>query len=282
MGLLLGMMIGMSMGFGLGLVVFALFLFPAGHFGRRDSSKMKEIDQEVATFIRSLGAIAGATKSTLGAALGHMDLRSLGSLAPHVERLHTRVVSQLPMGLSWRRFQAETGNELLRRSSEMLIDGVELGGRPEEIGEIASSYATAVSELREMRVLTSSSFSFLVIPMHAAMTGLLLFILAIITGFNDKLTEVAAELVADGQGSTEALTGAGGLGGFSQAESFGLISGMITFVIIVLTVSNALAAKFASGGSNMKIASQLSVMCLISGINMIIVPTVAGGLISGA
>ena len=206
----------------------------------------------------------------------------MGSLAPHVERLHTRVVSQLPMGLSWRRFQAETGNELLRRSSEMLIDGVELGGRPEEIGEIASSYATAVSELREMRTLTSSSFSFLVIPMHAAMTGLLLFILAIITGFNDKLTEVASELVSDGQGSTEALTGAGGLGGFSQGESFGLISGMITFVIIVLTVSNALAAKFASGGSNMKIASQLSVMCLISGVNMVMIPNVAGGLIGGA
>jgi archaellum biogenesis protein FlaJ (TadC family) len=66
------------------------------------------------------------------------------------------------------------------------------------------------------------------------------------------------------------------------SQNLTLITAMITMVILVLTVANALAPKFAAGGNNLKIAGTLSTMSLISGFNMIVVPIVGGRLLGGA
>ena len=198
----------------------------------------------------------------------------MGRLEPYIHRLQVRLANDLPTDLCWRRFQEETGCELMKRSSEMLIDGVEMGGKPEEVGEIASGYASAITELRELRHLTASSFGFLIIPMHAAMTGLLLFILAIITGFNDMLGAVAADVGDAGGGA--------GLGGFEATEGLAIIGVMITLVILTLTVANALVSKFAAGGHNLKIAWGLTITSFISGFNMLIIPKAAASLMGSA
>ena len=162
--------------------------------------------------------------------------------------------------------------------SEMLVDGVEMGANGEEVGDIASTYATNVASLRQTRKLTSSSFSFLIIPMHTAMTALLLFILTIVSTFDAKLQEVAEGIV--GETSSAGAASLPGLNMF-QAQDLTLTTAMITMVILVLTVSNALASKFADGGHNLKISFSLSLMCLISGVNMILVPRVGGALLAG-
>ena len=263
------------------LVVIGLALFPVGYLARRDDRKVRKIDEEVATFTRSLGAVAGATGSTLSSALNNINPASLGTLRPYVERLRTRLSHQMSNALSWQRFKEETGNELLRRSSDMLVDGVELGADAEECGEIASGYATRVAELREMRALTANSFGFLIIPLHAAMSGLMLFILQIIIIFNAQLTEVTADIIGT-PGGEAAISGVPPGMNIFASQNLTLISSMITIVILVLTVSNALASKFASGGNNLKIASTLSITCLISGGNMLLIPPVASRLLGGA
>lgn len=275
LGLLLALGVGFLFGIGYALVALSIFLFPTGFFARRDDSNISGIDEEVPTFIRSLGTIAGTTNSTLSSALRNLDLESMGSLEPHVLRLRSRLSSELPADLTWERFKTEVGNELLKRSTEMLVDGVEMGANGEEVGDIASSYASTVASLRQTRKLTSSSFAFLIIPMHTAMTGLLLFILQIVTTFDEKLKEVAT-----GMGG-ESLTSIPGLDMF-QSQDLTLTTGMITMVILVLTVANALASKFAAGGHNLTIAFSLSLMCMISGINMIVVPQVGGALLGAA
>ena len=272
MGLMLGLTAGLVWGVGFGLLALGAFLFPIGYYANRDDQRVRAIDQEVPTFIRSLGSIAGTTNTTLGSALNHLDLQSMGSLEPHIMRLRTRVRSELPAEMSWERFKTDSGNELLRRSTEMMVDGVEMGGNGEEIGEIASSYATTVSESRQVRLMAASTFSFLVIPMHAAMTALLLFILQIVHTFDEKLFEVAAGAGASATGSIPGLD-------IFKSQDLTLITAVITMVILVLTAANALAPKFAAGGHSLKIASTLSIMCFISGVNMILVPKVAGSLL---
>ena len=129
-GLMLAMVIGLVYGIGPALVCFAIFLFPAGFMARRDDKKVTAIDKEVASFVRSLGTIAGAKGTTLSSALNSLDIAPLESLQPHLLRLRTRLASQLPGRLSWERFKTDTGNELLRRSTDMLVDGVEMGAAP--------------------------------------------------------------------------------------------------------------------------------------------------------
>ena len=276
MGLLLALPTGLVFGVGPALITLGAFVYPIGFFANRDDKKIAEMDREVPTFIRSLGTISGTTTSTLSTAMVSLDLESMGTMEPHVLRLRTRLRSELPAELTWERFKTETGNELLRRSTEMLVDGVEMGANGEEVAEIASSYASSVTELRQKRQIVASSFSFLVIPMHVAMTALLLFILQIVITFDEKLAEVSA----GGPESTTATAAANvpGLEIF-QSQDLTLITAMITMVILVLTVANALAPKFASGGHNLKIGATLGVACMISGINMVLIPNVAGALL---
>ena len=280
LGVLGGLMAAYAFGVGHGLVLFGIFLFPTGFFARLDDNKVRAIDEEVSTFVRSLGSVAGATRSTISSALSQLNLGSMGSLEPHVTRLRTRLLSQLPADLSWERFNTDTGNELLRRSTEMVVDGVEAGARGEEVGEIASAYATRIAELRQLRALTASSFSFLLIPMHVAMTGLLLFILQIVSTFDQKLREVAGTVAQGGEAAGGGPASVPGMDIFA-GQDVGLITVMITVVILVLTIANGVVPKFASGGSNLKIAQSLGIASVISGVNMIMVPVLASGLLAG-
>ena len=274
MGLLLSLLIGYFFGVGPALIAFGATVYPLGFFAKRDDNKLAEIDQEVPTFIRSLGTIAGTTITTLSTAMNSLDLESMGSLKPHVSRLRTRLRNELSPELSWEKFNTETGNELLRRSTEMLVDGVELGGNGEEVAGIASSYASTVAELRRKRQLVTSSFAFLVLPMHTAMTGLLLFILQIVTTFDQKLADVSMGIGSAAISSATSVTNVPGLEIF-KSQDLTLITSMITIVIIILTISNGLATKFASGGHNLKIGAAIGLTSMISGINMIVVPTLA-------
>ena len=279
MGLLLALGLGFAFGVGYGLIGLGIFLAPTAFYARRDDKKVRALDAEVSTFIRSLGALTSAAQSTVSTALNHVDSSSMGGLEPHIMRLRTRLVSQLPTDISWNRLKSETGNELLSRSTDMLVDAVELGADAEEVGEIAAGYATTVSELRETRQMTADSFGFLVIPMHIAMTGLLLFVLEIVASFDEQLRNVASGLGGPSGAAASAFAGVPGLDAF-QAQDLTLVTGMITITILTLTIANALVSKFASGGHNLKIAYPLSIMCLASGINMVVIPVVARGLFS--
>ena len=118
--------------------------------------------------------------------------------------------------------------------------------------------------------------------MHAAMSGLLLFILQIVETFDQKLREVASGLVDDAVSSSSGSSGAStpGLDMF-QSQDLTLITGMITMVMLVLAIANSLAPKFASGGHTIKMAWSGSIMFIISGINMMVVPPVANSVLSG-
>ena len=286
--LLIGPQLGLLSGTAVVFLIIGVSLLPAGFLAWKDDGSVSRLDSEFPTFLRSMGNVAGATGITLTESLRRLDHKSMGSLEPHVDRLNTRLSAQLPTEVCWEAFRAETGSELINRASRMLVEGAELGGTPDQVGEICSSYALTVDQLRAKRKLTASTFTFLTIPMHATMTFILVFVLEIITNFNSKLMEASGDLVGTTTGGFEVpsslqlppgvpLPGQGeltaGLDVFGT-QGVGLASVVIVVVIGVLTLANALAPKLASGGSNLKILTNLSVMCLVSGAILGIVPVV--------
>jgi flagellar protein FlaJ len=241
---------------------------------------------ELPTFIRSLGAIAGSAKVTLTEALNRMDSRSMGSLGPHIERLHTRLIPQLPTQECWEMFRRETGSELANRTTTMMVDAAQLGSQPDQVGRICSDYAMSITQLRAGRQLTASTFSFLAMAMHATMVFILVFVLEIVDTFNSMLSVVSSDIMNEATGGVEIPDNvelppgvsvpaggdfAGGLDIFGS-QDMTITSYAIVGVIIVLTVANSLAPKVTAGGSNLKIASYLGIMCVISGIVLGAVP----------
>ena len=278
----------MMMGSAVAFLAIGISILPAGWYAWKDDGSVCNLDAEFPTFIRSVGTIAGASGVTLTQALKKIDTKSMGSLEPHIDRLNVRLGAHLPTEACWDAFRAETGSELVRRTTHMLEDGAELGGRPDHVGSICSTFAQTMVQLRAKRALTASTFSFLTLPMHATMTFILVFVLEIITNFNTKLTSASAGLEG-GEGMNFAVPDgltippgvslpaqgelAGGLELFGN-QDMGMVTLMIVIVVAILTIANSLAPKAAAGGSNLKIVSYFGLMSLVSGFILAIVPMV--------
>ena len=293
LGVLLGIVLGFQFGVLAGFSVFSLL--PAGYYAWKDDVSVAQLDSETPTFIRSVGNVAGSTGVTLTEALKRIDVRSMGALEPHINRLQVRLGARLPTYECWQKFREETGSELMNRTTHMLVDGSELGGRPDLVGQICSGYSQNIVQLRAKRNLTASTFSFLTVPMHATMVFILVFIMEIITNFNSKLAEAAGDAAGKASTAVEVPAGVdipGGLvlpsGGedltagldIFRTQDMTLITYMIVFVVIVLTVANSLAPKVAAGGSHLKFASFLAIMCITSGLVLGVVPLLTSKLFS--
>ena len=131
-GLVAAVFLGSTYGLGPAFLIFGLSLLPAGLYAFIDDSKVSQLDQEIATFLRSLGNVADALGTTLTAAMTKIDRRSLGCLEPYIKRLQSRLSSRITPNLCWDRFMDETGSELVHRSTRMFVDGTSLGGEPRE------------------------------------------------------------------------------------------------------------------------------------------------------
>ena len=291
---LLGQRLDLMDGVAVGFLVIGGSLFPGGFYAWKDDASVIKLDAEVPTFLRSVGNVAGSTGATLTQSLKAIDTKSMGSLEPHIDRLKIRLSARLPTAECWESFRQETGSDLVNRSTHMLVDGSELGGPPDQVGQICSTFTLNVTQLRAKRALTASTFSFLTLPMHATMTFILVFVLQIVSNFNSKLASVSnpgTDPKAQPVEVPDSLQMPPGLSVVDQADLTGgldifgsqdltLVTYTILAVIVILTAANALAPKFASGGSNLKIAPFLSVMCLISGVVLGVVPFVTSKLFS--
>ena len=283
---------GMVGGFSIAFLIVGISLAPTGFLASRDSGRVTKLDSELPTFLRSLGNVAGATGFTITQALGKIDTKSMGSLKSYINPLNSRLSARLPVNDCWDRFRDETGSELVNRTTKMLVEGTELGGEADRVGQICSDYAQTVTGLRAKLYLASSTFAYLTFPMHATTTFILVFVLHIIIGFNNRLSSVdlggasssSQETLASGasaQASSVSDTNSaiGSIGIFQDQDLSG-VTAIIILVVVVLTIANGLAPKFASGGSNLKIASYLSVMCLISGGILGVVPAMTAKIFS--
>lgn len=156
-GVLMLVYLGASNYLGFGFLALGISLLPAGLYTYIDDNKVSQLDQGLSKFIRALGNVAESLGTTLSNAMTKIDRRSLGSLEPYVKRLQSRLKSQLSPKVCWDRFVDETGSELARRSTAMLVDGVSLGGSPDKVGGIASDYAMSLALLRAKRHVTAHS-----------------------------------------------------------------------------------------------------------------------------
>ena len=271
-GLFGGLFLSLSYGMPALLIMIGLGLLPSGVYAYRDNALIGSIDKETSSFIRSLGNVAEALGSTVSVALSKIDRRALGTLDPYIKRLQVRLKRSIDPDKSWNAFRDETGSALLNASTRMFVDGVTLGGSAERVGGIASKYAMEVALLRDRRAVAALPFAMLTIPLHFAMTALMVFILEIMVTFNSEISGAIVELNESSSGKGLALLPPLPIFQTQDMSSLGLIT---TVALISMTIANALSPKFAMGGSSLLISLFGSITCLMTGFNMLIIPTIA-------
>ena len=256
------LMLLLHLDLGLILIAGAAIILPAGLIIMRDDKNITRKDADIGTVVRVLGGMTSSLGTTPSEAIAKVDRRSMGSLMPEVTRLGYRLGAGIDPHMCWAAMSNEAGSELIDRTVKMFWTPLNLGGEPAKVGNACSFFATRVAYLRETRLMVASTFQWLTIPLHTAMVALLQFIVEIVALLSQGISKSSVEL-------SETTQGPGG--GSLDVLSFGevdmqLVGGLVTAVVLVLTVANAFAPKAAEGDHSMKLAYNLAVTMTISGV----------------
>ena len=159
----------------------------------------------------------------------------------------------------------------------MFYDAIELGGEPEQAGYHASLFASRVALLRAQRRTITSTFRWLWLTMHAAVTMLLVFITEVIAIFGGMII-TAQESMPEPPGGH----GSPSVSAFSSFNIGGLefMQNMVIPLLLVFTLANALAPTIADGGSKWKFLYDLGITGAISGVSLVFLPGMAAALFS--
>jgi flagellar protein FlaJ len=264
----LGVVLGITFGIGLALIGSAVALAPLGYVAFRDDGKLDGRDRDIAAFLRALGGVMGAAGTTVNEALSRINRRSLGTLEPHVHRLYVRLNNNITPQLCWLRLAGESGSEIVSRSVRIFWDGLRMGGDPGRVGVLASNFAQKVVLLRASRRLVAGTFAWVVVPLHIALLGIMLFITEVMRIFGTQLTKIQNESI---KSDTLAEAGMSDVLLFSS-PNMQIITVFVGMMIVLLTAANTFAPYAAGGGHPYKLALFGSIMMFISGIAIITVP----------
>jgi len=273
-----GLVIGLSVvaftqgQLGIAFIILGISLLPSGFIMNRDSKRLLRIDADIATATRMLGGVTDAIGTTVSDALSKVDRRSLGTLEPFFRRLEVRVRSGITPNRCWDHLIYETGSELIERTINIFWDALTIGGNPLVTGKTAAFFAAEISLLREKRALVAQTFGYLTIPLHAAMVGLLVFIVNVMELFaGSMLSDTDAVDPASTGASIPDIANSSGFNTFANVD-FEFLNLIITSVVVVFTIANAVAPWAASGGHRMRVAYQIGVMMIVSGLMLSLIP----------
>ena len=262
----------MGQNLGLALLVVAALVFPVGLIMTSDDRKIAKRDEEVGTFLRSLGGVCTALGTTVNSALGRLDLDAINVLRISVKQLHTRLTAGIRSKLCWRKFIDETGSELTNRSVGMFYDAIEVGGSAGQAGQQASFFSSKIALLRARRRTVTMPFRWLCLTMHAAVVLILVFITEVIVAFGG--------MVAKAQEVLPSVPGAPPMSTLTSFNLSGLeiMHNMVMPLVLIFTVANAIAPSIADGGSKYKILSNLGITATVSGASLLLLPALASAL----
>jgi flagellar protein FlaJ len=261
---------------GYGLIVAGTSLLPGGWVMTQNHKKVSALDNDIAPALRMLGGVTSAIGSTVRDALSKVDRRSLGRMEPYFRRLEVRMNASISPDKCWKRFIAECGSELIERSTNIFWDALTIGGEPGQTGRNAAFFAGQLALLRAKRALVANTFGYLVLPLHAAMCGLLVFIVNVMGLFATSLAESAPELP---EGSSAAVDVASVAGYNTFADlNFGFLNILVVVIIVAFTLANSVAPWGASGGHRLRGLFTLGQMMIVAGIVMAVIPPAASSI----
>lgn len=268
-------MTGVSIG--AAMLVMSAVILPLGIASSRLDSRINKLDADAAIFLRVLGVMSTSMGTTPAEAMNRMDLRSMPHLSPYINQLRKRLLARVSPDLCWQRFIADIGSEMVARSVHVFVQGLYVGGEAEEVGARASLLMLKTNFLRAKRKLVSATFGWLVIVLHATISFLLVFVIEIVSGFQDMVQNAGAADVSVGEGSLPI----GDLFGFSF-QNIQLLQWLTGPVIIAFSFINAAVATIADGGYAYKFFLFMSNTMMSAGLAMVAAPFLANMIFSTA
>lgn len=270
------MLLGIELGYI--LIWAAILMLPIGRAAMVSDGLRRKKDEEFATFLRSAGGMATASGATINLALTRLDLSSFPNLEADIERLSTRLEARVDPVVCWHKFGMESGSKLISSVADIFFSAIQMGGEPERVGYLCSLFVAKATQLRARRRLTAGTFSGLITVMQAAVAGLMVFVLAIVTSFASLIGEIMPETDA-AQSGTGAPQMSMGMAQFSQSE-LAFLSTLTVSMVLMLAFVSATAIIVSDGGYRFKVAFYMAMTIFISGVSMVFVPPLVSGIVA--
>lgn len=261
-----GLMIVGGLPLGWLLIADAVLLLPLGISSMLGGREIAAKDKEIGPFLRSLGATAVSTGTTLTEAMNRLDLVSFAALQPDLERLRYRLRASIDPDLCWQKFALETGSKLISETVRIFNDAVNLGGDADTVGLLAAKFANRTIMLRAKRNVVTSTFTSLTLVIHGAIAALMVLIMEVMTKFVEMIWSAA---VMEGEEALETMILP--LPSLDDPQ-MRFLQYVTTAMVLLLAVANAVALGATDVGHKLRISFYLSLLLFISGLAFIIAP----------
>ena len=272
--LVVSMVLGVWLRMNLGVVFLAAsaLMFPIGFTSMLGDRQLVKKEEEVSSFLRTLGGTATTLQTTLTEATTRLDLRSFMALRPDINLLRMRLMAFVDFGVCWKQFIAEAGSRMIGQAAGIFYDSTNMGGDPEREGFVCSLFATKIYMLRAKREAASATFVWLSVVMHMVVVALIVFIMEIVVAFQNLLSSLGVS----------AMAGQLPLPMFAFGESqIGPLYLMIRITALVLSLNTALAIKSAAGGHRNSFFGYFAILLAIAGVSLAFGPRVVATVFSG-
>ncbi len=255
-----------------------VLLAPLGILGFIDDGHIVGRDTDFPTFIRTLGSVMGGKNVPMVQGFTEVDRVSLPKIRDLVDSIYSKLNLGLDENQSWSRFIGESGSNNIYKYTNIFRDSVTLGGSPDKVGLIVGTSSLEQVLLRDKRHTVAMGFVSLLVPMHAAMVGILLFLFQIMVTISDAMKNMMSSL-----GESQAAIA----GSSSQMPSGLNVSFLVDFpvekmtvyvmiIIFIITISNIIAGKIVYGGDRYLFYLFASILFCISGLLVIVAPILVG------
>ena len=263
---------------GLIFILVGVALAPLGIIGFLDDGLIVARDKDFPTFIRSLGSVMGGKGIAITQAIYDIDRKSLDAICPLIDATYSKLNLGLNENMVWARFIGESGSNYIYKYMNIFRDAVALGGSPDRIGQIVHTSMLEQVLLREKRHMIAMGFVTLLVPMHAAMIAILMFLFSIMLTMSKAIIAVM-ETLGSNQAALSSTSSIGGMAsGMNMFVNFpeGMMTTYVVIIITLLTISNILAGKIVYGGDRYITYLFTSILTIVSGLIYIIAPIVVG------
>lgn len=222
---------------GINLAIVVSPLAATGIYASSIEAKIKRREDNYGAFTRSLGASIAARGGSMREVLRKVKQHNFGPLTNLVNKLYARLAWRLDDPMAWKWFAAESGSHLVDNFSEMFVEGVRTGGKPDVVGEIISDNVVRILNLRRSRYSMAGTFRGLLLGLTASMAFVLFIGVAVLGVLGDLFSGTAA--------STNDLNPVS----VSFTVDTGLLTLLLTWILLFHCLMAAFMLKMVDGGS---------------------------------
>jgi len=217
-------------------------------------SRIRARDEAFPSFIRALGATESAKQSTTSKVLKQLRRKDFGALTGNVENLYRRLNMRIEPAEAWNYFAAETHSYLIQKFSEMYLVGRQMGGDPQQLGELISENMNVVIQLRERRKQATITLIGMLYGITAAATFAFFIALKIVIILSQMSLGVDMQSMQVGQ-----LI-------YTNAYNIPLIKFLLLVIVVFNGLLSSLIIRIVDGGHKGGAALHFVLLCWLGGL----------------